>query len=309
MKRFSITHIPDYKYEALEQLGTKSKFWFTDDKIGLKRLFKIGRDNTGENWVEVISAELCELLNIPHAEYEFATWSEKEGTISTNFVPETYRLIHGNELLAKVHEKLSFNEYPVEAKYKVREYQLKLIILLMKNKSILMPLNYKNDNLDTAFDVFISYIMFDCLISNSDRHHENWGWIIYENKIYLSPTYDHASGLGCRESDLKKQERLTSNDTRFQVQGFVKKAKTPFYNRTKNLKTIDAFKLCAEANRDAAIYWLEQLEQLNLVTVKEIFKKIPTHLISDVSIDFAMAILEENKKRLLKVKEELQKND
>ncbi len=309
MKKFTVTDIPSYKYEALEPLGTKRKFWFTNDSDNYKYLFKIGRDNTGENWVEVVVAEICKLLNIPHANYQFATWQDKEGTISKNFVPSSYRLVHGNELLAKVHEKLPLGEYPVEGKYKVREYQLKLIMVLMKHKLVKLPIGYKNLNLNTALDLFISYILLDCLISNADRHHENWGWIAGEKSIYLSPTYDHASGLGCRENEETKKERLSSKDERYQVKSFVLKAKTPFYNKTKKLKTIEAFKICIEGNEKIALYWLDRLEILNLDDIKKVFNKIPKHLIRTTSIEFAMKILAENKKRLLEIKKELTKND
>lgn len=309
MKNFTVTNIPSYKYEALEPLGTKRKFWFTNDSDNFKYLFKIGRDNTGENWVEVVVAEICELLNIPHANYQFATWQNKEGTISKNFVPSSCRLVHGNELLAKVHKELPLGEYPVEGRYKIREYQLKLIMVLMKHELIELPIGYENSNLKTALDLFISYILLDCLISNADRHHENWGWIAGEKRIYLSPTYDHASGLGCRENEEIKKERLNSKDERYQVKSFVQKAKTPFYNKTKKLKTIEAFNICIEGNEKIAIYWLNKLETLNLDDIRKVFNKIPKHLISITSIEFAMEMLAENKKRLLKIKKELTKDD
>jgi len=41
--------------------------------------------------------------------------------------------------------------------------------------------------------------------------------------------------------------------------------------------------------------------------VKEVFNTIPDHLISDASIEFALKILEENRKRLMEVKEALTK--
>jgi len=315
MKKFDIIEVPLYKYESLEPLGTKRKFWFRDDSDNLKKLFKVGRPNTGENWVEVVVAEICELLNIPHATYQFAKWNDKEGTITPSFVPKDYRLIHGNELLAKTYKILDKSiTYPIEKdennqSYKIREYQLKLVIIIMKSEYLKLPLNYINDKIKTPLDIFISYIMLDCLISNQDRHHENWSWIISPSKeMFLSPTYDHASGLGCRESDDLKSKRLESKDKGFQVESFVTKAKTPFFHRDKNLKTIDAFKLCANSNKEIAIYWLEKLEALDMNRVEKVFHKIPKHLISDISIKFALKILEENRKRLIEVKEVL-KND
>jgi len=38
--------------DEVEQLGTKEKYWIYDTKTNEKKLFKIGRENTGENWIE-----------------------------------------------------------------------------------------------------------------------------------------------------------------------------------------------------------------------------------------------------------------
>ncbi|MDM8559791.1 hypothetical protein [Candidatus Parabeggiatoa sp. HSG14] len=297
-KKFEIIEISIFQHDSIEPLGSKRKFWFENDTDSLKKLFKIGRANTGEDWVEVVVAELCTLLNIPHAKYQFAKWNNDEGTITENFVPKGGRLVHGNEVLATI----SNGEYPENSFYKVREYKLKLIIALMKHPSFKLPIDYVNTQLTTVFDVFMSYVMLDCLISNPDRHHENWGFIVYDNEIYLSPTYDHASGLGCRETEKNKKKRLASKDKGFQVASFVKKAKTPFYHKHEKLTTLKAFEMCAVSDEKIAIYWLEQLECLNFNAVQNIFSKIPNHLISDISIEFALKILEENKKRLLNMK-------
>ncbi len=308
MEEFEVINIPKFKYESLEQLGTKRKFWYTDDSDNTKKLFKMGRPNTGENWVEVVVSEICKMLDIPHAKYEFAEWDHKNGTTSTSFVPPNSRLVHGNELLAKIYKlKSEDNKYPVDG-YKVRKYQLKLIIqILSKPKIIKLPIGYSNEAMHCSHDVFMSYIMLDCLISNPDRHHENWGLIIYKNNVYLSPTYDHASGLGCRESDEKKEERLKTKDLGFAVSSFVKKAKTPFHQHDKNITTIGAFKICANTNKNIADYWLSRLENLNINEIRKVFDRIPKDYISDISIEFAIKILEENKKRLMRIKEELVK--
>jgi len=48
----------------LEQLGTKTKFWYRD-KNGLRMMFKQGRPGTGENWAEKVCCEICRLLCNP----------------------------------------------------------------------------------------------------------------------------------------------------------------------------------------------------------------------------------------------------
>lgn len=49
----------------------------------------------------------------------------------------------------------------------------------------------------------------------------------------------------------------------------------------------------------------KKLEALDLEKVRNIFDKIPSNLISNTSIEFAIKVLEENKIRLLEVKEAL----
>lgn len=46
-----------------------------------------------------VVSHICELLDIL---YELARWSVSLGTISESFVPEKGRLVHGNEVLAKL---------------------------------------------------------------------------------------------------------------------------------------------------------------------------------------------------------------
>ena len=111
--------------------------------------------------------------------------------------------------------------------------------------------------------------------------------------------------IGCRESDEIKAKRLQSRDKNYQVKHFVKRAQTPFFNKDKMLTTLEAFALCANYEKDIALYWLQKVEALDLEKVRNIFDKIPSNLISNTSIEFAIKVLEENKIRLLEVKEAL----
>ena len=95
---YEIINIPNDAPIQYEQMGTKSKFWFLDDD-GRRVLFKEGRPGTGENWAEKVCCEICELLGLPHANYELAEWKGQRGVISPTIVEEWYRLVHGNELL------------------------------------------------------------------------------------------------------------------------------------------------------------------------------------------------------------------
>jgi hypothetical protein len=68
---FPIQLIDSGNAEALEPLGTKRKFWFTD-ATGRRLLFKAEERGTGEDWAEKLGCELARLLGLPHVHYELA---------------------------------------------------------------------------------------------------------------------------------------------------------------------------------------------------------------------------------------------
>ncbi len=294
-------------FDKVEQLGTKEKFWFYTKDDNVSRLCKFGRLGTGENWAEKIASEIAELLTMPCAKYDFAMYMERECVISTSFVPEYFRLIHGNELLVNLINK----HYPKNQRYKVTEYKLTAVEKIFRDlKGVInLPLDYeKHASVEFAMDMFISYLMLDCLISNQDRHHENWG-IIFDSKnqkYYLTPTYDHASSLGCRVSDEERKKRLTTTDKRYAVSAFVKRAKTPIYNnKLEKLNTLDAFLKLARKNKASANYWINKLDNITDDSLGKIFDRVPDHLISCTAAEFAVSIIKENKSRLMKAKEKL----
>lgn len=82
---FTIIEVPEDATQETESLGTKFKFWYRNDKLDY--LYKQARPNTGEAWSEKIASELCQLLNLAHADYELAIWNGNLGTISPSFVP------------------------------------------------------------------------------------------------------------------------------------------------------------------------------------------------------------------------------
>jgi hypothetical protein len=68
---FPVIQVDRRQFDAVEQLGTKTKFWYRDAQ-GVLTLFKAEERGTGEDWAEKIACELAELLGIPHVHYELA---------------------------------------------------------------------------------------------------------------------------------------------------------------------------------------------------------------------------------------------
>lgn len=226
---YPIIEVPEGASSQLEQLGTKSKFWYRDQHDN-RMLFKRGRPGTGENWAEKVCCEICQLLSLPHADYDFANanggaW---KGVTSPTFVPSGSRLILGNELLASF-----VPEYEKTKRYRTRQHTLGRVHVILTRFPIGLPIAFEppeTGEMAKAFDVFVGYLLLDALVGNQDRHHENWGLIFSSGEgLFLAPTFDHASSLGRNETDEIRMKRLSTNDIGYSVEAYVTKAKSALY--------------------------------------------------------------------------------
>jgi hypothetical protein len=298
--QFPIFNVPADAAEAEEAMGTKFKFWFQHPELG-NCLFKQARSNTGEDWAEKIAAELAQLLGLPHARCELATWNERPGTISPAMVPENASLIHGNDILARL-----VSSYPRSQGYNVSEHTLDIVLQAISDPVVNLPLDWIPPNgITTAIDTFVGYLLLDAWIGNGDRHHENWGFIAtIDQAVYLSPTYDHASSLGRELLDSKRQERIHNNS----VIAYANRARSAFYAQPgdkKSLFTLNVFTEVARRYPNAARVWLEQLAQITSANTQELLTRIPLARISSVAVEFAHQVLNINQSRLLCLQEEL----
>ena len=296
---YPIIQIPDNAADLPEQQGTKTKYWVRLKNDNQKMLFKIGRENTGENWAEKVTCELAELFGLPHAHYDLAEWKEYKGIISKNFVPDDGRLIAGNELLSEIHHR-----YQTDSRYKANDHTIRRIIAYLGNSDIELPLNWQVPTpiIENVLDVFLGYLLFDAWIANQDRHHENWGVVSYGDKIYLAPTYDHAASLGQNETDFKRAEMLSTKDKGRHISHYVTKARSAIYETKtakKSMTTVAAFEFLANKRKNATQFWKQRLQEISIEQCTAIFEQIPKTEISETAIEFALAMLELNKTRLL----------
>jgi len=303
-RKFQIIEVPDDLPPKLEQMGTKFKFWYFDEQHGYC-LFKEGHPNTGEDWAERVAAELCELLEMPHAVYRLAVWRGRRGVITQNFLGSNESYAAGNEVLFRLD-----TNYPKEER-KAKKHSVENIFTAFESLKVQIPKESTPPDITTAKQVFLGYLMLDAWISNTDRHHENWATIRrFENEILtdrLAPTHDHAASLGCILLDDEKRERLTTKDKNRTVEAYVgrSKARSAIYaNETdaKPLTLIEAFQAASSHNPNASKIWLEKLENVTIDDITEIFERIPEQRISEVSKDFAIRLLEINRQRLLELK-------
>jgi len=298
---YPIFELPIDAPSQLEQLGTKTKFWYYGPK-GQKMLFKEGRPGTGENWAEKVCCEICKRLGLPHADYELAVWKERAGVVTPSFVPDGGRLVLGNELLARI-----VDDYDQSARFSARQHTVRTVMVVALAPGVAFPPGWQPPGAITdAAGVFVGYLLLDALVSNQDRHHENWGLVLVpEEGVFFAPTFDHASSLGRNETDETRKERLTTRDNGRSVQAYVERARSAFFAMPASdrpLKTLDAFREAAKIRPVAADYWRERLAAIDLAQDRDILDEVPDTEISAPARDSACSMLEINTKRILELK-------
>lgn len=298
---FEVYPVRDDAPEIQEQLGTKHKFWFT--KNGQPFLFKEGRERTGENWAEKVASEICDLLCLPHAEYQLAVWCDRQGVVTPNFVSEGSRLVFGNELLAR-----HVSAYDGTQRYQQREHALKRVLAFFDTAELLVPRSFDALKTDlTAADVFVGYLMLDAWIGNTDRHHENWGVITtYQREgtqeVRLAPTFDHAASLGRELMDEKREARMTTKDPNFLVSAYARRARSALYknpSEEKPMLCLEAFREATRFRPDAGRFWKDRLERVEHAQITDIFAQIPREFITRTASEFAISFLDTTKQSIM----------
>jgi len=221
--------VPDATSQDTEAIGARDKFWFTRD--GSRWLFKETRAGTTEDVAEVLAALAATALDLPCAEYEFAVHEGRRGVVSRSFHSKGQNLILGNELLFVLDP-----EYPVpdaNSRYiRPARHTISAVLAVLEAPGIGLPAGWEpQPGVTSASDVFGGYLLFDAWIGNTDRHHQNWGLLQEGLQAVrrLVPTFDHSSSLGAHENDARREARLHTQDRGYDVDAFVRRARSPFF--------------------------------------------------------------------------------
>jgi hypothetical protein len=292
-----------------EALGTKEKFWLLPEQGGelpfAPHLFKIGRANTGENWAEKVCYEILAHVRMPAARYNFAQHDGTPGVISQRFMPNTASFLPANMLLAQ-----SVEEYDGTRRFKQRKYQLSTSIGILRSGQIKPPLSAPALYAQLkAAEFLVGYLVFDALVGNTDRHHENWGVVVMtdeygETSFSLAPTFDHASSLGRNESDDARRRRLATSDERDTVQAYAARARSAFYQSAASERTMLQRETLVElvgAYREPTRSWAQVLCDVPPAVFESIFARISPQLISGDATSFALAVLRANQQMIREV--------
>lgn len=285
-----------------EALGTKEKFWLVPSGLpGLSveaYLFKIGRPHTGENWAEKVCCEILHHVGVPCAGYEFAVHDGDAGVISKQFVGVNGQFLPANMLL-----ETAVKGYDGQMKFRQRSYQISTSLNVIKLRSIAVPRGTPDKFSDlSATDMFVGYLLFDILVGNTDRHHENWGVVVdytnrYNPTYMLAPTFDHASSLGRNESDQARERRLKTTDARDTVEAYSRRARSAFYasaSSTHTLLQTEVLDALIRLQPAAVAYWARIFSAIQPQVYRDIFARIDPRLISQAATEFALRMLHAN---------------
>lgn len=226
------------------------------------------------------------LLQIDAAEVQLASYVGQRGCISRNFIRREQgdALVHGNELLGA-----SIAGYDKAKVMKQSDHTVDNIIAAITKfapGSVLRELLLR----------LAEYIVFDALIGNTDRHHENWGFRFRpihgdtEFPFGIAPSYDHASSLGRECLDERCEKFLLEN----KVGNYVRAAHGGVYWHATDAKGVGPLKLVELASAKYPKYFAPALQKICRLSEDDAWQaihRVPARRASDVSKKFAHAIV------------------
>ncbi|QGG94368.1 HipA domain-containing protein [Actinomarinicola tropica] len=287
-----------------EQLGSKPKLWLlrpipheprnpgASEEAWLWKARTFNHDSAGrrfakgDDWAEIVAAEVAERIGVPHAEVRLARRDEQLGVISLEMTMMLESLVHGNELLEEagvsVSGTIERSAYTVDA---VRR----------SLRDVEPPEDHIT--LTSAWDWFVGYLLLDAIVSNTDRHHENWGAIArWQGPPVLAPSFDHASSLGFAISDEERRERLSTPDRGRSVERYARRAKSKFAGRPKTTEVVE--QAIALSPPEVVAEWRDRLAAV-LDELPSAVDAIPESRMSKDARTFARAMIGLNGHRSL----------
>ena len=231
---YPIYQVPDDAFDDFEDMGTKSKFWYTDPETQEQYLFKSTHTEDkngetvirhGEDWAEKIACELARLLSLPHAEYDLATHNGERGIRTKKFTMEGDRLIAGNILIEDIVTKL----LNTVLEPKQQSHTIARVISAMEFLITMPPNNWtpikECSNRERRIRRLCFVRLFNLKTKIDIMRTGLWSLIQMVQSLWLQLLIMPAS-LGRNESDEKREAMLRPAQGRRDVAGYVRRCKS-----------------------------------------------------------------------------------
>ena len=273
-----------------EEMGGKTKFWYSESDDKPNWLFKYPRPNTGEHWAEKIASEVASVIGITHAKVELAQFQDERGSVTESFALGGRVLHHGNQML-----EVALDGYNPNQKFLQSSHTLTNIWKVM-DCIFLDPASAKQAKL-----IIAGYTVLDALIGNTDRHHENWG--ILRRRVgdgwrgSVAPSYDHASSLGRELLDERRDRLMTEN----RIENYAERGRGAIYwseNERYGPSPLELVRRAAPTYPDLFHSALAELQKLDEDFISIIVNRVPDNWMSPAARAFAIALMSYNCEQL-----------
>jgi len=278
-----------------EPMGSKEKFW-CQLPVELGNgcwLFKQPRQQAEniEHLAEKIAYEVAALIQLPCARVELAEFDGVRGSISLDVRSEGDVLVHGNEIIAgrvlgyDLHKKRHTSDHTFE---RIRQAILEVC----------------GGRCKEDLGQFAGYLVFDALIGNTDRHHENWALLKREagpTDHRLAPSFDHASALGREMRDERRALLLKGK----RIPAYLHSGWGAIYLQElgeTQISPIELVNQLATATPEFFAPWLERVQSVTNERVVSIVERIPAGWISSAQRGFVVALVGEAREQLARIK-------
>ncbi len=147
--------------------GSRAQRIVEEPETGGVYYFKKSHDrNPSEFWSEIIASKIGQTIGFNTLDYNLAIRNGEFGCLSKSMIntDKGEVLYHGLEVLNDYFEKFIVSYRPVFSFQDIKK------------------LCADNEEFNSFLERFIEIILFDALIGNTDRHTENWAFILNEKK-------------------------------------------------------------------------------------------------------------------------------
>ena len=300
VNEFPIVDVTDWEVIRTEPMGGKTKDWRQQPSTQEHWLYKqVGRKSgqagnvaaefVGEDWAEKIVCELAQIAGFPVAVVDLASVKSRRGCISRSIVEheDEEELVHGNELLWKAD-----STYPRLKSFGDR-YSVEASIEAIRLRGATAP-----TGLGDAASSFASYLLLDAWVSNTDRHHQNWGVLVRsDGRVRMAPSFDHGSSLGFNLTDVERDLRFKTRDRGQSVETWARRGKSPFFAE-KRQTLLEAARRAAEVAGVPIAALATNLPKA-MDQAQATIARVPSSIMSNLSKEFAFRLLTINTNQLM----------
>lgn len=158
------------------------------------------------------------------------------------------------------------------------------------------------------------YLLFDALVSNSDRHHENWALVFRFSSetrtietaagVELAPTFDHASSLGRELSDIQRNEMM-ADDTK--MKRYMNNCPSRIYwsnTDTKPLHPMNLIRCIAKEMPDEINTWFDISARITNRDIDILLDSIPPEWMTSITRQFVSNLICTNRDTLKEIRKD-----